>query len=143
MTTFNQGTFDAICGLIEDGYSRREACGSFDTLESTFRGWLKQNTDLDAQYARSCEHRAQLWAEQMMEIADNPQIGITRTEKGDGTVEVKHGDMIDHRRLRIDSRKWMMARILPKKYGDKVQQEHSGAVGVTVVRSSIPRPARD
>lgn len=28
--------------------------------------------------------------------------------------------MTDHRRLKIDARKWVVARMLPKKYGDKI-----------------------
>mgnify|MGYP001290710800 FL=1 len=38
--------------------------------------------------------------------------------------------MIEHRRLQIESRKWLLARLMPKKYGDKQQVEHSGSIGL-------------
>ena len=31
-------------------------------------------------------------------------------------------------RLRIDTRKWLAARLAPKKYGDHVQHEHKGGI---------------
>jgi hypothetical protein len=34
--------------------------------------------------------------------------------------------VIARSRLRVDTRKWLMARMAPKKYGDKVTQEHVG-----------------
>jgi hypothetical protein len=33
--------------------------------------------------------------------------------------------MLGHRRLKIDSLKWVLSRMNPKKFGDKVQQEHT------------------
>jgi hypothetical protein len=32
-------------------------------------------------------------------------------------------------RLRVDARKWVAAKLLPKKYGDRIQQEVSGPDG--------------
>ena len=37
--------------------------------------------------------------------------------------------MIEHRRLRIDARKWMLARALPKVYGDRLAAELTGKDG--------------
>ena len=34
------------------------------------------------------------------------------------------------RRVRVDTRKWMLAKMLPKVFGDKVQHDHSGTVTV-------------
>jgi hypothetical protein len=48
-------------------------------------------------------------------------------------------------RLRVDARKWVAAKLLPKKYGDKVQQEVSGPDGgpieVQTVRVELVRAA--
>lgn len=119
----------AICELVSMGESQRSACRSLDVDEGTFRLWRRDSPEVDTQYARAREDRAHLWAEQLMEIADTPVEGRKTVEKPDGGVEITTGDMIEHRRLRIDARKWMMARILPKVYGEKVSQEVSGPGG--------------
>ena len=68
-------------------------------------------------------------ADEIMQIADNTQEGAIVTEKADGSAEIKRADMLEHRKLRIESRKWLAAKLLPKVYGDKVQQEVSGPEG--------------
>ena len=35
---------------------------------------------------------------------------------------------VQRARLQVDSRKWLAARLAPKKYGDQVQHEHKGGV---------------
>jgi hypothetical protein len=35
-------------------------------------------------------------------------------------------------RLRIDTRKWIASKLKPKKYGDKIEQEIKGEMGLTV-----------
>jgi hypothetical protein len=35
-------------------------------------------------------------------------------------------------RVELDARKWFASKFLPKRYGDKAEVEHSGAVGLTV-----------
>jgi hypothetical protein len=53
------------------------------------------------------------------EIADTPQIGIKTVQKPSGT-ETTHGDMIEYRRLQVDTRKWLLSKVLPKVYGDRL-----------------------
>ena len=62
-----------------------------------------------------------------MEIADTPQVGEIVTIKADGSREVKTIDMVEHRKLRIETRLKLLAKWNPKKYGDKLA--HTGADG--------------
>jgi hypothetical protein len=54
---------------------------------------------------------------------------------------------IQRNKLRVDARKWVVCKLLPKVYGDKIQAEVSGELGIrTVIVSSkptigAPRPA--
>jgi hypothetical protein len=43
----------------------------------------------------------------------------------DGREVVDH-DHIQRAKLRVETRKWMLGKMAPKKYGDKQQIEHSG-----------------
>jgi len=47
----------------------------------------------------------------------------------DGSQEVSEGDMVDRSRLMVDTRKWLLSKMFPKKYGDKVSAELSGPDG--------------
>lgn len=118
---------ERILSLVDDGKSLRQACKEIDFPRKTFEGWLEADEELSAQYARARENRAEKIFEEILFIADNPQIGTTETIKEWG-VEVKTGDMTEHRRIQIDARKWMLGKMSPKKYGDKIDLEHSGSV---------------
>jgi hypothetical protein len=64
--------------------------------------------------------RADVVFDELIEIADTPVEGEKVKIDKDGNEEVQRGDMIEHRRLQVDARKWALARMAPKKYGDKV-----------------------
>lgn len=48
-----------------------------------------------------------------------------------------NSDVIAHTRLQIDTRKWVLAKMLPKIYGDKVQQEHTGKDGGPIQMAAV------
>ena len=45
--------------------------------------------------------------------------------------------MIDHRRLQIDARKWLIGKMAPKKYSDKQIHEHGGPEGGPVTLEAL------
>jgi len=94
--------------------------------------WLQQNEAFRERYTRAKEDQLQILEDEMLTIADTTEVGEIITDKGD-KVEVKRGDMLEHRKLKIETRKWLMGKLKPKKYGDKIQQEHSGEVGIKTV----------
>lgn len=103
--------------------------------------WLLQDKEFSQKYAQAKEDQLQVLEDEILEIADTPQLGEIVTEKPvvfEGSVvkikgktlvqrEVKQADMIEHRKLRIESRKWLMGKLKPKKYGEKLA--HTGADG--------------
>jgi hypothetical protein len=85
--------------------------------------WLAANTGFREQYAHARETQAEYWAEEIVSIADD---GTNDTYlDGDGNERVNH-DVINRSRLRVDTRKWLMARMAPKKYGDRIEQVQTG-----------------
>lgn len=91
--------------------------------------WISQNDSFRERYARAKADQARVLADEITEIADNTQEGQIITEKPDG-VEIKRADMLEHRKLRIESRKWLAAKLLPKVYGDKLDMNVSGSLDV-------------
>lgn len=129
MTEFSHDLFDSICERIADGESVRAICRDEDmpALSTVFK-WLSDKPGLAEQYTRACEVRQAHLFDQIIEIADTPVLGEKRKTTENG-VEVVEGDMIEHRRLQIDARKWALGKMNPKKYGDKVGIDHSNTDG--------------
>ena len=69
--------------------------------------------------------RADVLFEEIVTIADTPVEGTKIKETPKGTV-IETGDMTDHRRLQIDARKWVVAKMQPKKYGDRLDVTSDG-----------------
>lgn len=118
-----------ICERIADGESLRAVC-SDEAMpgRTTVLRWLAENDAFRGQYAQAREVQADLLAEEIIEIADTPLLGVTTKTSKDG-IETTEGDMIAHRRLQVDARKWFASKVAPKKYGDRVQTEISGKDG--------------
>lgn len=120
--TFNETAAKAICERLADGESLRGICGDAGMpKESTVRGWVVDDVaGFAARYTRARDIGYERLAEEIIAIADTPKIGIKTKTNEKGETETQEGDMIEHRRLQVDARKWMLAKMLPKRYGDKV-----------------------
>lgn len=125
-----------ICERLSQGESLRRICSDKDMPgKSTVMRWLadKELLGFRDQYARARELQADYWAEEIIEIADDGTNDYVERENRDGSttqaVDLEH---INRSRLRVDTRKWLMARLAPKKYGDRVTAEHSGLDGTPI-----------
>jgi hypothetical protein len=106
-----------ICVELSSGQSLRSICDEdgMPDKATVFR-WLAANETFRDQYARAREAQADSMLEDIFEIADQYD---NLKEK----LDVEH---IQRAKLRIDTRKWAMSKMSPKKYGDKVLQQISG-----------------
>jgi hypothetical protein len=52
-----------------------------------------------------------------------------RVQKADGSVEITTADAVDRSRLTVDSLKWYLCKLAPKKYGDKLDATLQGPDG--------------
>lgn len=126
-TDYTPELSDYICFELAQGKSLRTVCLS-DNVPSgvTIFTWLKKYPEFLKQYELAKQEAADAMAEDVLFISDTPVMGEIRTTKPDGTVEVKQDEMLGHRRLQIDTRKWLMAKMKPKKYGDKIDHTTNG-----------------
>lgn len=118
----------SICARLAAGESLRAICKPDDMpAESTVRLWAVENREgFSAQYARARDAQADALAEQILEIADDGTNDTFINADGD---EIVNHDHINRSRLRVDARKWFASKVAPKRYGDKVQNEHVGEGG--------------
>lgn len=128
---FTQQLADEICERIAAGESLRRICGSREEMPdaSTVIGWVLSREDFSKQYARAREIQAQLLSDEIFDIADDGANDWMTVHKKDGTeYEQPNMEVIMRSRLRVDSRKWYLSKVLPKVYGDKLETVHSGEV---------------
>ena len=109
-----------VCDLIGEGLSVVTACKEVDLSPRTFWANLAKSDDLMRNYTRAREARADSRAESIDEL-------VQATLNGEVDPNAA--------RVALDARKWLAARESPKRYGDKVHQEITGAnAGPLVVR---------
>ncbi|VXC99129.1 terminase small subunit-like protein [Sphingobacterium multivorum] len=122
--------FEQVINRICDGESLRAIlqCANRDLLPSVavFLKWISEDKELEKQYARAMEIRAEIMFDEIIEISDesNPDIDIT----DDGKLRVV-GEAIQRSRLKIDARKWALSKMNPKKYGEKTEIDHKSSDG--------------
>jgi hypothetical protein len=126
---FSQELADIICKRLSEGESLRAICRDDGMpTEATIRNWaMIDYHGFFAQYARAREIGYAVMAEELLELSDKPNIGTKEVSKATG-LEITTGDNVDRTRLQIDTRKWLLSKMLPKIYGDKQQIEHSGTL---------------
>ena len=86
---------------------------------STVLLWRSSNREFAALYAKAREDQADVYADQILDIADQA---------------VRREVDVHCARLAIDARKWVASKLKPRAYGDRVGVEYSGALTATVTR---------
>lgn len=112
-----------------DCLSLRKACAKEKISHGAFLSWCNQDKELANHYARARDIRADILAEEILEIADDKEHDTVIDDNGN---EKPNTEWITRSKLRVDARKWLMAKMQPKKYGDKIEVDNQGEVGLTV-----------
>lgn len=92
----------------------------------TFYEYIDADEKRSKRYARATELRAERLAEETIQISDSVEDDVIILEDGR---EIVNHNVINRDRLRVDTRKWLIAKLYPKKYGDKISQEITGKDG--------------
>jgi len=112
--------FNSICYKIEvEGLALRNVLKLENTPSSrTFSKWLRNDPNKVKQYTRATDGRADKIFEDILVICDSTEDDVI--VNGDGAPITNH-NVIQRDRLRVDTRKWYLSKLNPKKYSDKVQ----------------------
>jgi hypothetical protein len=124
---FDQAIADRICERLALGESLRSVCRDEGMPNaSTIIRWA-ETEPFSQQYARAREIGYSLLAEDLLAIADD---GTGDSWVDDEGQVRTNNDVIARSRLRVDTRKWMLSKMLPKVYGEKVDVNHAGTMNV-------------
>lgn len=140
-TTFSEEVFTTICHRLAEGETLSAICRDEDMPHrSNVHMWLIKDEELHDRYMRAREIQAEVYVDQIMDIADDSRNDYMLVKNADGSErEVVDHENIQRARLRIDARKWVAGKAKPKKYGESKHLDVEQ--GVTIkVRHTFPEP---
>lgn len=108
---------DAVCAHVASGESLRSWAIQNGFALMTVNDWIADDEDRAVKYARAREERADVVFESLDDVSEQAATAASAVE-------------VAGLRLKADNIKWKLAR-MHRKYNDKVDVEHSGAVTVS------------
>lgn len=131
-STYTEEEGDAICAWLQEGGSLRAYCRQTGRNAAVVYGWMRTATGFAERYRRACEDRADSMVDDALQIVDEAAGG----KDADGNPVGPTIEGVAAAKLRWEARKWIASKMRPGTYGDKVTQEHTGAISISI---GIPR----
>lgn len=129
-TVYTPERAELICQELAEGKSLASICRELGIAQATVYAWVLDNYEgFGERYARARHLMALRWADELDDIAADGRNDYYVDDEGKLKVNSEH---IQRSRLRIDTRKWILGKMLPKVYGDKVIAELTGKDGAAL-----------
>ena len=133
-TVYTQEKADFVLRELADGQSLRRICTTEQALAfdpplkpSTVRQWVYDDVEgFAARYAHARDLGIEAMADEMFDIADDGANDYMTITKGDYEYNVEDKEVTNRSKLRVDTRKWYLSKLAPKRYGDKLDVTHKG-----------------
>ena len=126
-TTFTQEIADEICERLSEGEPLAQICrDEHMPAVRTVSAWKQANPDFNADFAHAREEGFDKIASDCLDIADETSYDTIKNEDGDDRANT---EWISRSKLRVETRLKLLAKWDPKRYGDKMTHEHTGANG--------------
>ena len=136
-TKYTEAIAAEICQRIGDGETLNQICRS-DHMPArpTIVSWVLENREnFSDRYARARDMQLEHWADEVIDVADDGRNDyMEKSSSGDENSSwVLNGEHVQRSRLRIDSRKWLLSKLKPDRYGERLM--HAGHDG-----GAMPQP---
>jgi hypothetical protein len=126
-TDYTKELGDKVCSLIIEGNSLLSVCSMEDMPDkSTIFRWLRKYPEFRDNYDISTTERTLAMGEEIIDISDDGTNDYMTITKGDKDYNVEDREVTNRSKLRVETRKWLMSKMLPKKYGDKLDLTSDG-----------------
>lgn len=140
-TEYTQELADKICAELALGISLRTVCKADEMpCIATIFNWFRTKEGFLEQYEKAKQESTDAMAEDVLDIADDGTNDYEEVERQDGSTFIKlNSENVQRSRLRVDTRKWLMSKMKPKKYGEKMDVTSDGKQiqGNTIVFSDF------
>lgn len=152
-TAYTDALGDEICNRIADGELLTAICRDAGMPPiRTVTGWLMESREggkvpvsFQENYTKAREQSVYVREDEITEIADDARNDWMDKQVGDVTIRVVDHEHIQRSKLRVDSRRWLLAKVAPHKYGDRMAHQYldengraSKAPGITVIVDGAP-----
>ena len=141
---FSAPVADLICSRMAEGETLRTICldRSMPARSTVYR-WTSKNPQFRDQYARAREALFEHWAEEILTISDDGSTDyVTKVGRNGAEYEAVDQEHIQRSRLRVDSRRWLLSKLKPGTYGDRIESVISGQVDIVHSLSDRERMRR-
>lgn len=128
-TIYSKELGDLICERLAKGESLRHICLDSKMPDaSSVHRWVLSGDfeEFYKQYARAREIQAENMFDEILDISDDGTNDFMTITKGDDTYNVEDREVTNRSKLRVDTRKWYLSKVLPKKFGDKLDLTSGG-----------------
>ena len=125
-TKYSKEIADEICQLIATSSNGLNIiCKSNDSLPcvGTVYNWINEYPEFLNKYTRAREEQADFMADEILSIADDATNDFMTVIKGDKKYDVENKEWTSRSKLRVEARKWVAAKLKPRKYGDKIDHD--------------------
>ena len=121
-TAYSKSVAIEICDRLAGGESLVAICkDAHMPSRSTVMLWVAENRDnFSDMYDKACEARFWFHADELLDIADDARNDFMERHDPQGNCigYVQNGEAVNRSRLRVDTRKWLLSKMLPK-FSDK------------------------
>ncbi len=134
-----QDKAEEIIAWVSNGKTLRDYCRQDDAPGfSTVYDWLAKDNEFALRFARARETGHDVIAEECLAIADDSSDDVDQTPTGPRA----NSEFIQRSKIRIETRLKLLSKWNPKKYGDKITNEMTGADGGAIQFSDSERAAK-
>ena len=149
-STFSIALADEICRRLANGESTRQICMDDHMPDwSTLYGWLNDESNnpdrerFTMRYARARDSWLESLAQEMLSIGDEGQNDYMDRETARGRlIRTADRELVQRSQLRIATRQWLLSKLRPDKYGDRLAAPGGAEITINVrsVVDAKPEP---
>jgi hypothetical protein len=124
-STFNEKLAERILDAVCEGASLTEASAACNVPRQTVRSWLDREPDFAAAFEAAKLVRVEALADQINILAESAQQVAADAAKNGGNPNAAVAAL----RVQCENKRWLLAKLAPATYGDRIAQEVSGPNG--------------
>lgn len=137
-TKYSQEIADEICLRLSEGEGLKQICREewvprFETVYN----WLKIHEGFRQRYAEARGIGLENMAEELLEIADDGRNDWMLRNDPENAGYAANGEHLKRSEIRIKTRQWLLSKLAPARYGDRLKAELSGPDGGPIQTESV------
>ena len=125
----DEQAFAAIIADVSSGEATRNALATAGVNPRKFYAELDADEDKAKRYARAKDAQCTAMEEELIDIADAREGDVMVDDNGRRIID---NEAVQRARLRVDTRKWVLSKRIPRKYGEKLELAGDAAAPLVI-----------